>query len=63
MPLEAVKRLGLMYNLQYRAYTDEKPASEDISRTMFQNDDPAESESEGSIICSIDGPLSIIQTH
>ena len=59
--LRAVKRLGLMYNLEYRTYADEKPASEDISRTKVQNDDPAESECEGSIICSIDGPLSIFK--
>jgi predicted nuclease of restriction endonuclease-like RecB superfamily len=59
--LRAVKRLGLMYNLEYRAYTYEKPASEDISRTMFHKDDSAMSECKGSIICSIDGPLSIFK--
>jgi predicted nuclease of restriction endonuclease-like RecB superfamily len=58
--LRAVKRLGLMYNLESRTYTDEKSASGDISRTI-QNNDHTESDNEDSIICSIDGPLSIFK--
>jgi uncharacterized protein len=59
--LRAVKRLGLMYNLEYRAQPAMEGDNEDVFRPMLCSNDSAKSEFKDSIICSIDGPLSIFK--
>jgi uncharacterized protein len=64
--LRDIKRLGLMYNLQYKAMEDEKQAiniddtdsdNRDIKFINISNTD----RKNNSIICSLDGPLSIFK--
>lgn len=59
--LRAVKRLGLMYNLERRACSNETYAIEGTTQNMTHDHSYAEAESGSNIVCSIDGPLSIFK--
>ncbi|MGA9843722.1 MAG: DUF790 family protein [Nitrososphaeraceae archaeon] len=59
--LRAVKRLGLMYNLERRSSADESSVAEGMPGDKIYNHDSLKSESNGDIICSIDGPLTIFK--
>ena len=64
--LRDIKRLGLMYNLQYKAVEDEKQAI-NIDKTdsyrdiKFINISNTDRKNSSIIICSLDGPLSIFK--
>ena len=65
--LRDIKRLGLMYNLQYKALEDEKQAINtdetdyDNRDIMFINISNTDRKNNSIIICSLDGPLSIFK--
>jgi hypothetical protein len=59
--LRAVKRLGLMYALEYRSHPAVKGEDENVFRSMQDGDGSMKSEFKDSIICSIDGPLSLFK--
>jgi uncharacterized protein len=65
--LRDIKRLGLMYNLQYKAMEDEKQAiniddtDSDNRDIKFINISNTDRKNNSIIICSLDGPLSIFK--
>ncbi|HEY7571850.1 MAG TPA: DUF790 family protein [Nitrososphaeraceae archaeon] len=59
--LRAVKRLGLMYALEYRSHPAVKGEDENVFRSMQDGNGSMKSEFKDSIICSIDGPLSLFK--
>jgi len=65
--LRDIKRLGLMYNLQYTALEDEKYAINtdqtdyDNRDITFKNISNTDRKNNSIIICSLDGPLSIFK--
>ena len=65
--LRNIKRLGLMYNLQYKALEDEKQAinidetNNDNRDIKFINISNTDRKNNSIIICSLDGPLSIFK--
>jgi uncharacterized protein len=65
--LRDIKRLGLMYNLQYKAMEDEKQAiniddtDSDNRNIKFINISNTDRKNNSIIICSLDGPLSIFK--
>jgi uncharacterized protein len=65
--LRDIKRLGLMYNLQYKAMEDEKQAiniddtDSDNRNIKFINISNIDRKNNSIIICSLDGPLSIFK--
>jgi predicted nuclease of restriction endonuclease-like RecB superfamily len=65
--LRDIKRLGLMYNLQYTTLEDEKYAINtdqtdyDNRDIMFKNISNTDRKNNSIIICSLDGPLSIFK--
>lgn len=65
--LRGIKRLGLMYNLQYIALEDEKQSTHideidyDNRDIKFINTNNTDTKNNPIIICSLDGPLSIFK--
>ena len=65
--LRDIKRLGLMYNLQYIALEDEKQSTHideidyDNRDIKFINTNNTDTKNNPIIICSLDGPLSIFK--
>jgi predicted nuclease of restriction endonuclease-like RecB superfamily len=66
--LRDIKRLGLMYNLQYKAVEDDEKQAINIDKTdsynrdiKFINISNTDRKNNSIIICSLDGPLSIFK--
>jgi len=59
--LRAVKRLGLMYTLEYRSHPSVEGDNVDVFRPALYDDGSMKSEYKDSIVCSIDGPLSLFK--